>query len=93
MIEDYEVTVKTIITSATRNALSILKLDRRYRRFSVFRTSGHPIDYDPLWEIDFFDTSNHLTWIKVRSPGYLVDEAWYTAEVIRLLKELIHNNN
>jgi len=91
MIEDYEVTVRKIILSATRNALSILKLDRR---FSVSRTNGHPVDYDPVWVVDFFDKDNHQTQITIRPPlGVVMDETWYTPEIIRQLEELIYNTN
>jgi hypothetical protein len=86
MIEDYEDTVKKLIINAARNALSILQLDWRS---SVFRTCRQ-VDFDPLWRVDLFDKDNHLKWITFTDPPYLVDEAWYTAEIIRLLKELIH---
>lgn len=87
MIEDYEVTVKRTIINATKNALSILKLDRR---FLVSKTNGHPVDYDPVWVVDFFDEDNHQTYITIRPPlGLVVGETWYTPEIIRQIEELI----
>jgi len=85
MIVDYEESVKRIITKATWNALSILELEWRSAVLRTYRQ----VDYDPLWRVNFFDNDNRLRWITFADPPYLVDEAWYTAEIIRQVGALI----
>lgn len=92
MIEDYDDAFKKIIINATRNALIGLGLNWR---FDVYRYS-RPEDSDQLWRIDFFDFDRNSKrfkgWIPFEDPYWSADETWCTAEITRLIQELINKN-
>lgn len=93
--DTYEVAFKKIIIDNTREALSNLRLDWR------FKVDRDQENYE-LWRIDFFDLDENgkqriRMTARFEDPPVSPNEAWSTwciTEITRLLEEnlFIHNN-